>query len=335
MSGASVFRREEFLTASLNLGTTSIDLKDYATTGIRAVVVGPSGIGKCHIGTDTVLVADGRLVPFAEMSCGEIASLDDVSLQNTVAVGRCVESHGRQRCFTVRTATGYRITVNGHHPLLRVDGWAATKELQVGDHIATLRRCVVEGWQPLEDGLATFAGLMVGDGGCSQTNSSPRFSGRDADIRGWLTAFTASRGWRLEPLGEDLIIYGRRISDPPNASGPHAVLRTLGLLGQGSHTKRVPPQILTAPNDQVAQFLGAYFACDGSVSRAQPMIEFYSVNDTLLREVKHLLLRFGIVSTLAPKAGRYKGQPHRSWRLRATGEFARRFAQVIDRKSVV
>jgi hypothetical protein len=44
MSGGAVFRREEFLTARLDLGTTSIDLADYATTGIRAVVVGPSGI---------------------------------------------------------------------------------------------------------------------------------------------------------------------------------------------------------------------------------------------------------------------------------------------------
>jgi hypothetical protein len=48
MSGASVFRREEFLNAKLALGDATIDLADYATTGIRAVVVGPSGIGKTN-----------------------------------------------------------------------------------------------------------------------------------------------------------------------------------------------------------------------------------------------------------------------------------------------
>lgn len=48
MSGAAVFRRDEFLNAQLDLGTTTIALSDYATTGIRAVVVGPSGIGKTN-----------------------------------------------------------------------------------------------------------------------------------------------------------------------------------------------------------------------------------------------------------------------------------------------
>jgi DNA helicase HerA-like ATPase len=48
MTGRAVFRRDEFLTAALDLGTARIPLADYATTGIRAVVVGPSGIGKTN-----------------------------------------------------------------------------------------------------------------------------------------------------------------------------------------------------------------------------------------------------------------------------------------------
>lgn len=42
----TLIRREELLTASLDFGSTSIDLADYATTGLRVVAVGPSGIGK-------------------------------------------------------------------------------------------------------------------------------------------------------------------------------------------------------------------------------------------------------------------------------------------------
>jgi hypothetical protein len=50
VSGKAVFRREEFLNASLDFGSTSIDLQDYATTGLRVVCVGPSGIGKTNAG---------------------------------------------------------------------------------------------------------------------------------------------------------------------------------------------------------------------------------------------------------------------------------------------
>lgn len=41
-----VIRREELLVAALELGGLTVELEDYATTGLRAVIVGPSGIGK-------------------------------------------------------------------------------------------------------------------------------------------------------------------------------------------------------------------------------------------------------------------------------------------------
>lgn len=45
---AGVIRREEFSTATLRLGSTTLPLADYATTGIRAMFVGPSGVGKTN-----------------------------------------------------------------------------------------------------------------------------------------------------------------------------------------------------------------------------------------------------------------------------------------------
>lgn len=50
MSGAAIFRRDEFLTAALDFGSTQLQLIDYATTGLRIVCVGPSGIGKTSTG---------------------------------------------------------------------------------------------------------------------------------------------------------------------------------------------------------------------------------------------------------------------------------------------
>lgn len=50
MSGPAIFRRQEFTLASLDLGSTAIDLADYATTGLRVVCVGPSGVGKTNAG---------------------------------------------------------------------------------------------------------------------------------------------------------------------------------------------------------------------------------------------------------------------------------------------
>lgn len=45
-----VIHRQELFDAKLNLGTTTLDLADYATTGLRAVAVAPSGTGKTNAG---------------------------------------------------------------------------------------------------------------------------------------------------------------------------------------------------------------------------------------------------------------------------------------------
>ena len=50
MTKRPVIRRDEMLTAMLELGGGPIDLADYATTGLMAVAVGPRGSGKTNAG---------------------------------------------------------------------------------------------------------------------------------------------------------------------------------------------------------------------------------------------------------------------------------------------
>ena len=42
----TVIRRDEMLSAVLNLGGAPIDLAEYATTGLLAVAVGPAGTAR-------------------------------------------------------------------------------------------------------------------------------------------------------------------------------------------------------------------------------------------------------------------------------------------------
>ncbi len=46
----AVIRRDEMLTAQLDLGGAPIDLAEYATTGLLALAVGPRGMGKTNAG---------------------------------------------------------------------------------------------------------------------------------------------------------------------------------------------------------------------------------------------------------------------------------------------
>ena len=71
-----VIQRTELMGATLRLGSAPLDLTPYATTGLRAVTVGPSGIGKTNSGLliGEQLAAQGWVSVFVDPE-GEIASM--------------------------------------------------------------------------------------------------------------------------------------------------------------------------------------------------------------------------------------------------------------------
>ncbi len=97
----AIFRRDEFLTASLDLGTVSLELSGYATTGLRALAIGPSGIGKTNIGLVlTEQLSHQGWICVAMDPEGELAQL----LGEPMRDASHLESHLRGR----------------HHPILTV-----------------------------------------------------------------------------------------------------------------------------------------------------------------------------------------------------------------------
>lgn len=111
-------------------------------------------------------------------------------------------------------------------------------------------------------------------------------------------------------------------------------LSELGLLGKAAHSKFIPAAVFTLPREQLALFLNRLFATDGwasvqtTVDVAQ--IGYSSVSERLIREVQHLLLRFGIISRIRPRMARYNGTRRPSWQLEVTERSSiERFAQEI------
>lgn len=124
---APVFRRDEFVSAALDFGSITLDLADYATTGLRIVTVGPSGIGKTNNGLLIAeqLVAQGWVAVLMDPE-GEIEAL----YGHALAGPDKLESHLRGR----------------HHPFLVVRVRDAADFLTYG---RTLMRVVDEERKPV------------------------------------------------------------------------------------------------------------------------------------------------------------------------------------------
>lgn len=88
----SVLRREELVQAVLDLGASPLELADYATTGLRIVAVGPSGIGKSNLAMLIAeqLAAQGWVCVLIDPE-GEIESLFGKALESPEALGTALE----------------------------------------------------------------------------------------------------------------------------------------------------------------------------------------------------------------------------------------------------
>lgn len=110
-------------------------------------------------------------------------------------------------------------------------------------------------------------------------------------------------------------------------------LDDLGLWGKGSHDKVVPAPVFQLPRAQLARFLNRLFATDGwatVLASGQAQLGYATVSERLARQVQHLLLRFGVIASLRPRAVKYGETRRPAWQLDITHAASiRRFGEVI------
>jgi DNA polymerase II large subunit len=119
-------------------------------------------------------------------------------------------------------------------------------------------------------------------------------------------------------------------------------------LGNRAETKRVPDELLSAPDSVLRSFLAGYFAGDGSASTDRVEIRAHNVSEGLKSDLLAALKRFGVAATTyqevrTPRTGAvaefYDGDApaFETWVLKLTSENAIRFADHIgfhlDRKT--
>lgn len=100
----TVVHRDELLKAKLEFGSTTIDLADYATTGLRAVAAGPSGCGKSNVGLVMAeqLTRQGWIAVLVDPE-GELASMYGEPVSDPEALREALET--REKSIVVVSVT--------------------------------------------------------------------------------------------------------------------------------------------------------------------------------------------------------------------------------------
>jgi replicative DNA helicase len=302
-----------------------------------------SDLRECVTGDTLVCLTDGRRVPIADLvgSQPEVWALDERQ-RLTHARSDKVWKVGRRAVLKVQLASGRAIRATAEHRLLADAGWRTLSALKVGDRLAFARQ-VPEPLKPKRwpDHWVVLLAHLVGDGSYPDhqplryTTASEENS---AAVRGAAEMF-GCRVTRNETAGDwhQLVISGNGNRWSPLGVGKW--LKDLGIFGQRSHQKHLPPEVFSLPNAQLALFLRHLWATDGAISVRKPGqrgshgVSFATCSQHLADDVAALLLRMGIVSrTQTVKVGHYRpvymvcvtGAESQSMFLREIGAFGPR-----------
>ncbi len=253
-----------------------------------------------------VLMGDGTRKRLAEVEAGDTV----ISHRGVPRAVLAVYEQGLLPTLSIRTHSGREVRAAHDHPFLTTEGWKEASELCSGDVLATVARpqtYSLDGELPAA--YFRLMGYIVGDGNTS---------GNAANISCWDPQQGADIAACVEAVGFRAA-FAPHIGRYNLSGGIRPWLREAGLADRTSHTKRVPAAVFAAPEPLIAEFIGAYFACDGTLTkreekRSDLTVSFSSVNRALLEDVQHLLLRLGVRSRIrVHKGSGFRGPDYISW----------------------
>ena len=220
-----------------------------------------------------------------------------------------INESGEREVLRVTLESGKVIDATADHPLLTAFGWRNIEELNVGDSIGTPLALNFFGNQEIDDNDAKFLAYMIGDGNCTRKT-----------IR-----FTQAPGKQLEEMKQIVSQYGCELhhyecSENPYdysirkkehrlnktyKNGARELLIKYDVFGHGADDKFIPKEIFRSSKRQIALFISRLFSTDGwacsSDKKTRTEIGYCSNSERLIRELAHLLLRFGIRTHIRKK----------------------------------
>jgi replicative DNA helicase len=215
---------------------------------------------------------------------------------------------GTKDVFELRLGSGRTVTASANHPFLTVDGWLRLDELTIGSRIAVPRLIPqpkeTQEWPEHEVALLAH---LIGDG-CVAPRQPIHYTSADPACLDAVEA--AARRFGIQPRRVEQGTWSHVYLPSPvrQARGRHNPiaewLGQWGLYGRRSHEKFVPTPVFALSDDQVGLFLRHLWATDGSVGWCgQGRVYYASTSRRLVDDVRLLLLRLGIRSTLRTVVG--------------------------------
>jgi len=287
---------------------------DQLTSGLQpadlVIVAARPAMGKClKYDAEIVDARTGEVCTIQEIVSRRTARLWTLDAQGqlqTTAPSQFVDD-GIKPVYRVRTASGREVETTRSHPFLTPSGWRPLADVAVGDLIAVPARLAVFGDNDLPAYEVKLLAYL-----CAETMpTSPGLAHDYADAVAVGEAIRAATKPAPHPGDESVSLPATPSYHPiRGAAVPEAVGMLLArhrALAGPAHSRSIPGLVFTLPRDKLALFLSRLLACTGSVETVQSeentaemqvAVRCTLPSPRMVRQVQHLLLRFGVASTV-------------------------------------
>ena len=222
-----------------------------------------------------------------------------------------VTFNGEKEVFSVALSGGREIDATDNHPFFTPDGWKELKDLKLGDYVAVPRIIDFFGKEEIKDYEVKLLACMAASSNIiSNTIKIPREPGTKV----FQAVRDVFRNFGCD-ITEQVAYNTYRIEENEEKK----LTGFLKLHKYGFVWKEIPSVIFKLKKDQVKLFLSYLYMIGGYTlihypggRRAQDVeIIFSSSSDYLSHQLMHLLLRFGIDSSLERSRGKWNVIIHR------------------------
>lgn len=172
--------------------------------------------------------------------------------------------------------------------------------------------------------IAYLLGQFIGDGSAYYDRSSITISSED-DI-----------SFVFENLGLRCIKSKTTVSHRCNSTTLIDFIKSLGFdFNLKSKNKVIPPKLLTWTDELLASLLAGLFDADGSVSKTLPRTTYVSTSETLIDQIRVILLNFGVLSyknkIITPPNSLISAESH-GFILEIAGQYHNLFHDIVQMK---
>lgn len=344
----------------VKMGTyTSLSNKIWMDVARSHVVLiaGKRGSGKCLAGETLITLSDGTQKPISELSedkNGIYCLNDELKIKRSEKTEFFTREV--QKMLKVKLRSGKEIKLTPEHPLLTLKGWEETQNLKIGSRIATPRQIPSFGGKTLPEHEVKLLAYLVAEG---HTKKIVLFANSDEEIvkdfRESLKKFDStlelvkekenhyrisSPQWKNQIIEKNFVrdAGGRFTKETKSIYEKRSIRKLIereNLFGLLAPSKFLSDNLMRLSRNQLKIFLNRLFSCDGSIYKKKAngkdtwQISYSSSSEKLIRQVHHLLLRFGILSRLRSKTIRLGSKIFLSYELVLSSENVLKFIEEI------